>query len=101
MMGLVMAASNLFLFVGCLKRQKNLLIPWLVFKMIGIVTSFVLVAVLVGIGLLDLVFGARTVAADDNEEAAKPVFVGDLTGDSALVTSSMLLALNRKFILLS
>ena len=68
--------------------------------MIGIVTFFVLVAVLVGIGLLDLVFGARTVAADDNEEAAKPVFVGDLTGDSALVTSSMLLALNRKIILL-
>ena len=68
--------------------------------MIGIVTSFVLVAVLLGIGLLDLVFGAGTVA-DDDEEAAKPVFVGDLTGDSALVTSSMLLALNRKFILLS
>ena len=99
MMGLVMAASNLFLFVGCLKRQKNLLIPWLVFKMIGIVTSFVLVAVLLGIGLLDLVFGAGTVA-DDDEEAAKPVFAGDLAGDSGLVTSSMLLALNRKIILL-
>ena len=99
MMGLVMAASNLFLFVGCLKRQKNLLIPWLVFKMIGIVTSFVLVAVLLGIGLLDLVFGAGTVA-DDDEEAAKPVFAGDLAGDSALVTSAMLLALNRKIILL-
>ena len=67
--------------------------------MIGIVTSFVLVAVLLGIGLLDLVFGAGTVA-DDDEEAAKPVFAGDLAGDSALVTSSMLLALNRKIILL-
>jgi len=34
--GLIMTSSNVFLFIGCWKRQKKLLIPWLVFKMVGI-----------------------------------------------------------------
>ena len=62
--------------------------------MIGVVASFFVAAVLVGVGTLHLVFGAKTCADDD--EVVELAAVGDLVGVPALAVALMIIALNSE-----
>ena len=117
-LGSVMSLSNTSLFIGCVKRQRLFFIPWLVFKMVGIVICYIIVLILIGTGILVLVFGRKqsehfkeenffiNVVGNHSEDEVKDEIpdlknfkvIGDLAGASSIVVSALLLALNCEFI---
>ena len=93
LIGSVMTSSNVLLFVGCLKRDNRFYLPWLVVVMVGVVASFFVAAVLVGVGTLHLVFG------ENSSEGEELVAVGDLAGVPALAVALMISVLNSELLL--
>ena len=83
----------MLLFVGCLKRDNRFYLPWLVVVMVGVVASFFVAAVLVGVGTLHLVFG------ETSSEGDELVAVGDLAGVPALAVALMISVLNSELLL--
>jgi hypothetical protein len=62
--GLIFTLCNAFLFIGCSKNQRHFFIPWLVLMMIKLIIAYLIVLILLGSGILALVFSEKAKGND-------------------------------------
>ena len=97
-----MTLFNVLLVVGCIKHNRKLFLPWLIFFMLAIITCYLFSIILLVAGILTLVYSDKisgNLFLDSNgglQSGDKYTIVGTLAGATAISAALIMVVLTSK-----